>query len=483
MRRDLAALLCAGVLLLAGCSSFGTGQGAREPETETPEVFTLELDDGSPSGSMDGEAPADPERDRLGWEGGYWHNETVNASNSDGLTEAERRAVINRSMARIEHIRGLEFTEPVPVETISREAFRNRTSGNYSDSLRQFDNAKFEALFLVGEEADSIAVQEATLGASVLGYYSPEESRIVLVSDSETPSISRATLAHELVHALQDQQFGLENSSGARDELQGRNGLVEGGATTVENAYIERCGVQWECLGATSAGPSGGERHFGITYMLQFPYTEGRSFVVALQERGGWAAVNDAYADLPDGAREVMFPGEYPGWEPAPVTVPDPPSHEWERVEPTAAYDRPDHARLGPSAIAAGLAHTLGDDDNESAVVSRQQVFTNSGTNPYNYAFDATRGWDGGRLQVYTNGSETGYVWRTVWTDAESAAAFADSWGAVVEHYGGTEVAEDTWVIEAQSPYADAIAIHVEGDTVTVVNAPTRAQLEEVYDA
>jgi len=41
MRRDCAALLCAGALLLSGCSS--PTQQPRPADTETPEVFTLEL--------------------------------------------------------------------------------------------------------------------------------------------------------------------------------------------------------------------------------------------------------------------------------------------------------------------------------------------------------------------------------------------------------------------------------------------------------
>jgi len=33
------------------------------------------------------------------------------------------------------------------------------------------------------------------------------------------------------------------------------------------------------------------------------------------------------------------------------------------------------------------------------------------------------------------------------------------------------------------APFADAILVRVDGDTVTVVNAPTEAELSEVHDA
>jgi len=64
----------------------------------------------------------------------------------------------------------------------------------------------------------------------VLGYYSPSRGEIVVVSESETPRLDgEGTLAHELVHALQDQHFDLAaDPVRTRDAHQGRNGLVEG---------------------------------------------------------------------------------------------------------------------------------------------------------------------------------------------------------------------------------------------------------------
>ncbi|WP_336336615.1 Hvo_1808 family surface protein [Haloarcula brevis] len=483
MRRPSAlVVLCAVALLLAGCQVPSVSSDRTESGEDSLTPSGPATDYGS-----DGSAPAAPGTDRLGYENGYWYNESLSVTTEDGLNETEQEAVVARTMARVERLRGLEFEETVPVSVVSRAEYRNDTGGEVGESLRQFDNAKFEALFFVGEDRDSIAVQRSNRGESVLGYYSSQRGEIVVVSDSETPTISRGTLAHELVHALQDQQFGLGSDARTRDQVQGRNGLVEGDAVAVTQAYTARCGEAWECIDRPDAA-SGGDRHFGINFMQYFPYSDGPGLIADLRERGGWRTVDDAYDEYPDGAVEVTYPGRYPEWEPASVSLADRSGDDWERVRPSNDRDRPDYAVVGPSAIAGSMAYTIADDYNESSVVRTGDVINYEdgsldADGPYNYDLPATDGWQGGRMHVYDNGAETAYVWKTAWASEADAREFADAWERVIAHWGGSRTAAGHWVIEEGSPYADAVAVRVDGDTVTVVNAPTAADLEAVHDA
>lgn len=498
MRREFAAVCCAVALVLAGCQGLGVGTDGEAPTgTDTPvEVTTLELRQSSDgangaAGSDETAARPDPENDRLGWENGYWHDDPVAVNNTDGLNDTELTAVVGRSMARVEYVRGLEFESSVPVTTVSRAEYRaQRGNGSHGDALATFDNAKFEALFLIGENNSSIESQESTLGDSVQGYYSPALDEIVIVTDTETPRIGEGTLSHELVHALQDQQFGLQANVSTRDGVQGRNALIEGDARTIETAYQRRCGSNWSCVTAGRSGGGGGnsELHFGVYFLMYFPYSDGSTFVSERRSQGGWDAVDDVYDDIPDGAREVTTVSDYPDWEPRTVTIPQPPSGDWERVRPSTDRARPDYATVGPSAIAASVVYTLYDDYNQSAVIRPGQFFNYGDTgldqtDPHNYDLPGTGGWDGGRMQVYTSDGETGYVWRTVWADERSAEQFTATWERVIRHWGGERTADGNWVIAQGSPFTDAIAIHVEGDTVTVVNAPTEDRLTELYDA
>ncbi|MDT3433609.1 Hvo_1808 family surface protein [Haloarcula sp. 1CSR25-25] len=484
MRRPFAlAVLCAVVLLLAGCQA-----PSSSPETEPGGDALTPSEPATDYGSNDS-APTAPATDRLGYENGYWYNESLSVTTDDGLNETEREAVVARTMARVERIRGLEFKETVPVSVVSRAEYRNSTGGGAGESLRRFDNAKFEALFFVGEGRDSIAVQNSNRGESVLGYYSSQRGEIVIVSDSETPTISRGTLAHELVHALQDQQFGLGSDARTRDQVQGRNGLVEGDAVAVTQTYTDRCGEEWDCIDRPAqSGGGGGDRHFGINFMQYFPYSDGPGLITDLRERGGWRAVDDAYDDYPDGAPEVTYPERYPEWDHETVSLSDRSGGDWERVRPSTDRDRPDYAVVGPSAIAGSMAYTIADDYNESSVVRTRDVINYEdgsldSDDPYNYDLPATDGWQGGRMHVYDDGDETAYVWKTVWASEADAREFADAWEAVIAHWGGSKTAAGHWVIEEDSPYTDAVAVRVDGDTVTVVNAPTGDELDEVHDA
>ncbi|NIS35186.1 MAG: hypothetical protein GWN07_31335, partial [Actinobacteria bacterium] len=247
-------------------------------------------------------SPADPEEDVLGWEAGYWHNESIDVNQSDGLNQTELNITVARAMARVELIRGLEFEQPVPVQIETRESFvAERANRSTDPDLRRFDNVKFEALFLVGEDTDSIDVQNQNAGSAVLGFYSPSRDAIVVISESGTElQLDELTLAHELVHALQDQHFNLSRyNARTRDGANAESGLIEGDASLVEFRYERRCGAggAWNgtCLSQSGGGGGGGELANIGTYLVKFqPYSDGPSFVQSLYSAGGWAAVNAA---------------------------------------------------------------------------------------------------------------------------------------------------------------------------------------------
>ena len=531
--RTSAALALALAVLLAGCgaplssadggpSQAGTAGPTTEPgtgtSTGTDEATTSAETDTSTDSATTGSGTAgettagatgdlaDPESDRLGWENGLWYNESLSIDNSDGLNASERAAVVNRTMARIEVVRQLEYNETIPVSIISRSEYQNRAgSGDVPAPFRTFDNTKFEAMFMVGEDRDSLAVQEQNRGSSVLGFFSPTEDSIVVISDSETPRLNASTLAHELTHALQDQQFDLtDDPSSTRETYNARNGLVEGEANFVQRRYEERFDDSWEIPGqpgsegeGSGGNASSSQLHYGIYFLEFFPYNTGPGFVESLYEQGGWDAVNAAHENFPASTEQVIYPGLYEEDAPRNVTIEDSSSGEWERVRPRSGpgQARPPYAVLGQSALSSMFAYTLfdaqsGSTYNQSAVVQPGQILDQgSDSSPVNYDLPATRGWDGDKMFVYRNAgeneNETGYVWKLAWDSQENATQFAAGYEDVLSHWGGNEVSESgttsTWVIEEASPFADAIRVEVDGETVTITNAPTVEELDAVH--
>jgi len=165
-RNALGAIAAALLLTLAGCG--GAVDPGNAPDVETADADGIDV--GSRTGSTDaGSArepsaagydnlapgtvvrpgPTDPaEMDRLdgvdyiGWEAGYWHNDSVDVDLSDGLSEAEAGPYLARSMARVEYLRGTEFTREVTMEVVTEAGYRTqleeyRRAGDSGDAAHR----------------------------------------------------------------------------------------------------------------------------------------------------------------------------------------------------------------------------------------------------------------------------------------------------------------------------------------------------------
>ncbi|MEF8841872.1 MAG: Hvo_1808 family surface protein [Haloarculaceae archaeon] len=469
-RRVTLAALLAVCCLLAGCGYFAGPTPGRTSPTAVPATPTPTPP--SPPSSPGPTPSPDAPDDRLGWEAGYAATDPLAVNASDGLNASEREAVVARTMARVELIRGLEFTEPVPVEVVSREVFHERDVRFVERRDPRVTEAFWEALFLVGEDGNATAAVSEVFGGGVVGYYTPTDGgRIVLVSDDDSPRVDTGTLAHELVHALQDRHFDRNYDADTFDARVGTQGLTEGDPVYVERTYRSRCGGEWSCLDVPRTRPNGDAiaRHPGVYLAFVQPYVTGAGFVEALRNRSGgdWTAVNDAYADPPRASGQVIRPERYPDDRPANATVRDRSGPNWTHVGRETAGESGVHVMFWSNGFVE-----RGD----------SRVDTD-------YRHRLSTGWEGDALVVYArnDGSvadadgEDAYVWRLVWENESEARAFERAYGTLLRlHHGGREVAPRTYLVE-DGPFADAFRMTRTGDTVTVVNAPTVEDLEEVH--
>ncbi|MFC6951820.1 Hvo_1808 family surface protein [Halorubellus litoreus] len=448
----------------------------------------------------DGGALADPEEDVKGWENGVWYNESLAVTPGDGLNESELAAVVNRSMARVEYVRNVEFDRRVPVSILSREEYRERQSGGGGggdEAAATREAVRLEALFLVGESTDAQEEQAETRSASVQGFYSPNADEITIVAPSSTPTVDEVTLAHELVHAYQfrgnlDVRFP---QSPTRDEQRALVALIEGDANFVDRQVRERCGAEWACVGhetggeestsdggTTADGDGGGEEggsgaaaaprpNMGLYLLSYFPYAEGEAYVAATKERGGWAAVNALYSDPAASSEQIIHRNDDAVES---VSVPDRSSGEWSRVGNGGVV-------AGEADVATMFAATLYDDV-EGSIVSRDQFLTDSGPVPITYALPPSAGWAGDSLYAYErDDGDTGYVWRLRFDDDGEAREFARAYRDLLR-YRGADAGDDGVFVIPDGPYADAFYVDVSGSRVTIVNAPAVEDLGDVHE-
>ena len=445
------------------------------------------------------DSPPDPDEDVQGWENGYWHNETLsNVTPDDGYTDAEIEKVRARSMARIEVVRGIEFEETPPVRVISREEYvsnvRERREGvNVSTNARLHQNAKFEAMLMVGEGTDYFDEQQQLQSSTVAGFYvlenanaseTIEPGEIVLVSENaETPQLSEITLAQELFHSYQDKQLRIDGRYNRTTEEDARriDAVIEGDGNYVDYRYEQRCGSEWTCFqpSSGSGGNEGGSAtrpNLGLLVYSFVQYSEGPAWVQSLYQEGGWEAVDRTYANPPQSTEQYIHHEKYLQDPPTNVTVTDRSNEEWYVPQLEGGVN---YATFGEAGMYSMLWYA-------SPAVPRNDILTQRQLDPYDYAHPASAGWNGDKLYPYVTDEsnetgEMGYVWKSAWDTPGDAREFAEAYRAALEGTGEpVEGRANTWRLPESHPFDDAFYVAVNGSTVVIVNAPTVAELSEV---
>jgi hypothetical protein len=425
-------------------------------------------------------------RDMIGWEDGYWYDDPLSVTVRDGLSAEEREAITARAMARIEYLRGLEFRESVDVRVISRaEYLAHRGGGDTDETHALWNDQVWEAIFLVGEDRNVSDVLEGTLGSSIVGYYASGTGDIVIVSDGEQAVLSRGTLVHELVHALQDQHFGLTGDGRTQDAQLARNGVIEGEANRIQQQYQSRCNRVWSCVDTSRApttsssqsddgsgdsadgdnGSSDGESTAaydrGVFLVIYQPYAVGPDFVDAIAERGGTAAVNGLYEDLPASTEQVLHPSAYPDEEPVNVSVPDRSNADWRRFDTEPVAD------------------TVGEASIYAMVVSNDMGEPPSGR--YSYDHPLSQGWGGDSVVPYRDGGRYGYVWEIAWDTEADAREFHEAYLALLDDHDAEQLGDRRYRVPADDAFSGGYRVVREGKRIRIVHGPTTASLGDIH--
>src|SRR3954451_16706423 len=200
---------------------------------------------------------------------------------------------------KVEELRGLRTSRPLAVTPLDAVALRRVVLRLLEQEREPRSYAGWDdALHLLGvlRPGQTLEqVQRSALTGQVAGLYVPRTRRLyVLGSGGSAP---RAVVAHEVVHALQDEHFRLTRGRFAprprnHDGELAAQALVEGDATEVQSRYIaalsplDLIGELGRTLRAVPGAGSDATAPF-LERQLIFPYTVGQEFVRALRPRGG----------------------------------------------------------------------------------------------------------------------------------------------------------------------------------------------------
>jgi hypothetical protein len=256
---------------------------------------------------------------------------------------AETQRKIAGFLTRVAEARRLEPRARVEGQELDRAALiasvRAHVARELPPDVIRNQGELLVGLGLVPPEFDYEEGTFRLLEAQLAGFYEYRDKKMYLAADLDA-SAADLTLAHELVHALQDQHFDLASRMAYKPEANDRESafqaLAEGDATSAMMDVMapeRRLAVEMPddifaagIEGSMSASTAGEVAPQVLRSSLIAPYIDGVLFVHALRRRGiargsadptGWAEVDRAWQSPPETTEQLLHIDKYDAREPA----------------------------------------------------------------------------------------------------------------------------------------------------------------------
>lgn len=313
--------------------------------------------------------------------------------------------LVDSLMPLVERSTGLEF------KTTPRYALRTRDEvGAFvrQKLVEQMPRERFEMyvqayqlLGLLPDTLDLPALMERLLTQQIAGFYDPDSSTLYAVAGA-SPDVQRLTIAHEMVHALQDQYLPLDSILHDRsnnDRSTAAQAILEGQAhfaslLMLQDSSLVLSDEFWHRMreiGDQMLGVSGLDSvPIVIREGLLFPYLRGGEFMK-------WWSSSPLRDTLPYGPRmpqsteQILFPTRYSGG------------------------DRPRELVFGDT-IAGAYEDVLG--EFELHLLSELATGRRAGDVVLPF------GWGGDRYRVTPTADGPALVWYAVWDTPEARDRF-----------------------------------------------------------
>ncbi|HEX8199730.1 MAG TPA: hypothetical protein VF590_04530 [Isosphaeraceae bacterium] len=355
----------------------------------------------------------------------------------------ETTEAVLRYKQAFEHIlpamRKLPFKNEVPRDVTPRaelgDYLRREIDREMPPEEFRANELGMKALGLLPREVDLKATQIKLLTEQIAAFYDTRTKTMHLIQEPEaeakkTPSFlerllgqaggfdkdeNKGVIAHELTHALADQNFDIEAlqdaTKGDDDRTAALVALVEG------EAFLTMMGAQLRDWDGTETAKLPAEdldramRFMGpvmgilggaslrdvppiLSESLMFSYLRGIVFCAHLTNRGGWAALDAAYREPPLSTEQILHPEKYRTKPDAPLAI--------------------DLGRLDPGPGWTEVVRNVVGEMQLGVLLRRH------GGKP------AAAGWDGDTFAAFEGPDQRlGLVWLSTWDTEADAREFA----------------------------------------------------------
>jgi hypothetical protein len=337
--------------------------------------------------------------------------------------EGPYAAKVRQNVPKIEKSTGLEFRTPPVVQSQPRDSVRAFLERRFHEELPDSEltgmERAYKAFGLVPASMDIRRFMLDLLTEQVAGYYDPKAKTLYVV-EGDDEAVAGITLAHELVHALQDQHFNLDSLTQARED---NDRLTTGQAVVEGQATLEQLGTMIGSDNAITSMPGGWDRVRQMIRDMQgsmpvfasapmilqetliFPYLTGAEFMRRFKQE---APGQSPFTRMPVSTEQLLHPERYFETRDDPTTV------------------------VLPSPLSGTVVYQNNLGEFETRILLYEYLKEQAS------AVRGAAGWDGDRYVLIGTPRGDAIAWVTVWDTSIDAAEFFDLLDiAMIKRHGG----------------------------------------------
>jgi len=224
----------------------------------------------------------------------------------------------------VSKLRGLEIKKPLVTKSMSKSELLQYIE---SELKRQYPGENLamyqECLIRLGFIPEKTDIKETLKGLfseQVAGLYDDTSKRLFIMNNfNMNETVSDVILAHEICHALQDQNFNIGAMDMRRpdndDAVYARLSTLEGDATILMTEWLQQnitLSSAFQIMNMLGLDQSAfNNAPYFLQQILIFPYLQGSAFVMRAISERGMEGRNEIFRNPPLSTEQIMHPEKY----------------------------------------------------------------------------------------------------------------------------------------------------------------------------
>jgi len=224
----------------------------------------------------------------------------------------------------VSRIRGLEIKKPLETKFMTKEELLQYIEDDFTRQYPGENLAMYQEcltrLGFIPEKTDIKETMKGLFSEQVAGLYDDTSERLFIMSNfNMNETASDVILAHEICHALQDQNFNIGAMDMHRpdndDAVYAHLSILEGDATILMTEWLQQnitLTSAFQMLNMLGLDQSAfNNAPYFLQQILIFPYIQGSAFVMRVMSERGMEGRNEIFRNPTLSTEQIMHPEKY----------------------------------------------------------------------------------------------------------------------------------------------------------------------------